>query len=496
MVALFAGLLVYIGILLGQLRTRAKRLEVMNAITSLAVTAVEARDYGSLMLEAMKELCRLYGAQFSWFQQLEGEEWMIRHQLGLPDWFSSKHRLTLIRDSTGILLKDDFRTIKVSVRRLPAELQADLEQIGMQCILLAPVVGKTALLGVLTFGFTARRSFTAEQLRFLTAIAKQLGMAGESLRMMERVSNSQREWLATIDSINDCILVHDAEPRVLRLNRALAHRLSRPLLELAGEPLAQVLPNAKNGCPYCKWAEQNTVEGEDPCFGGHATVSTSSLAEDQAGKTGTVHIIRDRTMQRTGEERYRLLFESVQEAVFVTTPEGKLLDFNPAFASILGYLSPAELLDIDVGRDLFLSAEQRTAYTKEMEKHGYLRNYEIALRRKNGRIITLLENSFASRDVNGKSLQYQGFLVDFTEKKRVEEDMRRRNRELVALNAMASIATRTSDLDEILQNTLRWTTELFAQHGALTEQSVDGNLGVCPIAGNRTDQRARAGLCP
>ena len=93
----------------------------------------------------------------------------------------------------------------------------------------------------------------------------------------------------------------------------------------------------------------------------------------------------------------------------------------------------------------------------------HLRNYEVALRRKDGAAITLLENSFATRDANGKIERYQGFLLDITEKKRAEEEMRRRNRELGALNAMATIAARTFDLNEILKNTLLWTTELFAQ---------------------------------
>jgi C4-dicarboxylate-specific signal transduction histidine kinase len=56
---------------------------------------------------------------------------------------------------------------------------------------------------------------------------------------------------------------------------------------------------------------------------------------------------------------------------------------------------------------------------------------------------------------------------DVAEKKRVEEDMTRRNHELGALNAMANIATQTFDLDEILQNTVHWTTELFAQHSGI-----------------------------
>jgi len=170
----------------------------------------------------------------------------------------------------------------------------------------------------------------------------------------------------------------------------------------------------------------------------------------------------DRAQKRVGEERYRLLFESMQEGVFISTPDGRLVDFNPAFAAMLGYEDRAELLAINVGRDLFLSAEQRAAYTEAMNAQGGLRNYEVLLRRKNGTVVTVMENSFATEDAKGK--RYQGFLQDITEKKKAEEDMQRSNRELGALNAMATIATRTFDLDEIFQNTLHWTTELFAQH--------------------------------
>src|SRR5438132_3231331 len=48
-----------------------------------------------------------------------------------------------------------------------------------------------------------------------------------------------------------------------------------------------------------------------------------------------------------------------------------------------------------------------------------------------------------------------------TEKKRSEDEMRRRNRELNALNAMAVIATQSFDLDEILNLTLRQVISLF-----------------------------------
>ncbi len=446
---------------LDQSRARAQRLEVMNAISSVTC---RGQDYSTMMMTAMSELCHLYGAKLAWFQLVEGEDVVVKLQVGLPEWFVEKRRWVPVRDSLITMLSATPSTIRVSVRSFPAGLRADAERIGFKYVLLVPVIGETATLGILAFGLSGRRSFTGEQLRFLTTTANQLGVAGENLRMFEQVSHAQRQWLSTFDSIDDSILVHDAGEHVLWMNRALSERLGRSQAEVAGAPIASVLSGADDGCPYCRMAKQSSGEVPDPCLGGYSMVSTSSYVENQGGRAGTVHIIADRTERRAGEERYRLLFESVQEGVFASTPDGRVVDCNPALVSMLGYDSAEELLSVNIGSAFFLNPEQRAAYTAAMEEHGYLRNYEIALRRKDGRVVTLLENSFGTRDQQGRITRYQGFLVDITEKKRAEEEMRRRNRELGALNAMATIATRTFNLDEILQNTLRWTTELYAEH--------------------------------
>ncbi len=440
-------------------RVLARRVDVMSAIASVAAGA---RDHSGVMLTAMNELCQLHGAKFAWFQMVEAEDLVLNHHVGLPDWITEPRLRVPVRDSVIMPLLNGREARRVSVRSLAPELRVDLERAGMRYLLLVPVIGETALVGILAFGLTGRRWFTAGELRFLTTTGNQLGVAGENLHLFQQVLQSQRQWLATIDSIRDSILVHDAEGLILRMNRALAQRLGRALPELIGQPLASVLPGAQLGCPYCELAQQTIGEVSDPCFGGYSLISTSSYYLENQG-AGTVHVICDSTERRIGEQRYRLLFESVQEGVFVSTPEGQLVDCNRAFATMLGYPSREEMLEIDIGRELFQSPEQRAAYLEDMGRLGSMRNYEITLRRKDGQIVTLMENSFATRNAQGNIERYQGFLVDITEKKRVEQEMRRRNRELAALNAMATAAAATFNLDQILQNTLHWTTELFAQ---------------------------------
>src|SRR5580704_2249558 len=194
-------------------------------------------------------------------------------------------------------------------------------------------------------------------------------------------------------------------------------------------------------------------------------VSTSSYVEQGSKQKGTIHVVRDTTDRRIAEEKYHLLFEQMQEGVFVATPEGKLLDCNDAFIRMLGHTSREELMALNVDAELYASHEQRDVFRREVELHNYVRNFEVILRRKDGTLLTAMESSFATRNAAGKIERYQGFLLDMTEKKRAEDEIRRRNRELNALNAMAVIATQSFDLDEILNLTLRQVVSLFGAEG-------------------------------
>src|ERR1700723_4168077 len=118
--------------------------------------------------------------------------------------------------------------------------------------------------------------------------------------------------------------------------------------------------------------------------------------------------------------------------------------------------------------DICVDPNQRDAFRKEIETHNYVRNFEVTLRRKDGTLLLASESSFATRGSTGNIERYQGFVLDVTEKRRAEEDMRRRNRELNALNAMAVVATQSFDLDEILNLTLRQVVLLFgAERGSV-----------------------------
>src|SRR4051794_38058268 len=136
--------------------------------------------------------------------------------------------------------------------------------------------------------------------------------------------------------------------------------------------------------------------------------------------------------RRVAEQRYAELFQSLREAIFVSTPDGHLVDFNDAFATMFGY-TREELLSINIARDLYADPSQRNFFMQQLEHDGYLQNAEWLVRRKDGSTIWVLENSGARRNAAGEIVQYQGFLLDVTDKRQAEESLHRHNAELTEL---------------------------------------------------------------
>jgi len=434
-------------------RTRARRLGVVNALTG---SIMRAQQHGPMLATALRELQALMLAKAAWFRLFEGDQMVVAQQIGLSEDF--------LRDRSSVAMDDKFeRTLSGGAPILLKTSSADdsvrphLKREGFRHCVLVPVLGKKSVIGVLTLGSKHHLTYTPEELEFLETSAHQIGLAVENLRLVEQILRSHRQWANTFDSIQDIVLLHDSEFRIMKANQALLQHLGLAPADVTGKNCERVLPRAGEwqGCPYCTGVEEGLREASDPCFGGYSMISTSSYTEQGTKQKGTIHVVRDITDRRAAEEKYRLLFEQMQEGVFVVTAQGKLLECNDALVRMLGYTSRDELMLIDFEHELYTSAEQREAFRREIGQRNYVRNFEVTLRRRDGALLTALESSFASRDSSGRIERYQGFLLDITEKKRAEDEIRRRNRELNALNTMAVIATQSFDLDEILNLTLR-----------------------------------------
>ena len=444
-------------VVLDESRVRTRRLGV---ITELSATIARGQSHATIMQTALGKLAEAIEAKAAWFHVLDGETLVPAQHVGLtPEILRAMGQAGIGDLLAQVLVENHATTVKLLA--MTEESQKLLEERGIRQVVLVPVVGKESAIGVIAFGCVGGRLYSREEFEFLETAAQKLGIAAENLRLSEQVLRSHRQWVNTFDSIQDLILAHDADFRILRANQALLQRLESAPSEIVGFTCEDALPAAQSwsGCPYCERGEGLT-EGLDPCFGGQSVVSTATYAE-QGQQKGTIHVIHDATDRQAAEEKYRMLFEQAQEGVFVATLEGDLLECNDAFVTMLGYGSRDELIALDLTSVLGAGTEERESFRGELEAHNYVRNFEMTVRRKDGAPLTAALSCFATRDSDGRIARYQGFVLDITEKKRSEDEMRRRNRELNALNAMAVIATQSFDLDEILNLTLRQVVSLF-----------------------------------
>ncbi len=470
-------------LVLGDSKSRVERLSVLNELT---VTISRAQNHGPMMQSALEKLKVLARSKTAWFRMIEGPQLVLTQHVGLsPD--SARAIGQVGADDSLTQVLQDNRAAVLKLAEMPESVREHFKKQGIHHVVVLPVQGKKSVIGTLSLGCSSSRRHSTEELEFLETVTHQLGIAVENLRLLEQVLRSQRQWMNTFDSIQDLILAHDGDFRILKTNQALLQRLEQAPADVVGNLCELVLPQRMpwSGCPYCDRGAGLT-EGPDACFGGQALVSTSSFTEQGSQQKGTIHVVRDTTERHVAEEKYRMLFEQAQEGVFVATLEGKLLDCNDAFVTMLGYVSREELTAVDIDSVLYPVPDERAAFRKEIEAHNYVRNFEITVRRKDGTLLTAAASCFATRNSTGNIERYQGFVLDITEKKRSEDEMRRRNRELNALNAMAVIATQSFDLDEILNLTLRQVISLF---GAETGS-------VYLVAGPEGVFRRRAGWGP
>ncbi|BBO83703.1 hypothetical protein DSCO28_42690 [Desulfosarcina ovata subsp. sediminis] len=128
---------------------------------------------------------------------------------------------------------------------------------------------------------------------------------------------------------------------------------------------------------------------------------------------------------KKSEEKYRGIFENAIEGLFRETPDGRLLNANPAMARILGYDSPDALISsiTDVRRQLYVNPEDRQALDTIISEHRDAIGWEARLYRKDGVQIWASISARMVCDKTGQRAFIEGFVTDISDRKMAEEDL-------------------------------------------------------------------------
>jgi PAS domain S-box-containing protein len=264
------------------------------------------------------------------------------------------------------------------------------------------------------------------QERTTTPTDEQLDQLGEL------IARSQRSFKELIDSFDDVAFATSLEGKIKTVNRRVTELLGIPYSEVVGHLVEEFLDEPKREDAdrgLARFLEKRRWSGM-VCVRLKANARTlyfdcalnAIVKGDEV--VGVSALARDVTEEREKERRFTELFETLQEGVYFSTPEGKLLDGNAALVQVLAYDSKEELLSVDP-RGLNSDPNEDPVLGRTADDQGGVRAREIMLRRKNGTLGVFLDTSRAVWDAGGKIVRYQGTLEDVTEQREMEKALRR-----------------------------------------------------------------------
>lgn len=294
------------------------------------------------------------------------------------------------------------------------------------------VLALSVLLAVYAYG---RRKEVGELKILLEDLQQHVGAAPseEQLdQLNEMIARSQRNFKELIDSIDDAACAVSLDGTLRTVNKRISQLVGLPYTAIVGQKFFEFIEEPTRAGMEAElarfldkrhWAGTVRLRFKNNSRPFYFDCVLNAIMK--SGEVAGVSVLgRDVTEQHEKELRFTQLFETLQEGAYFSTPDGKLLDANPALVSILGYASKAELLALEPAQ-LNLDPQQPAILGRAPDDRGGVRAREIMLRKRDGSAAVFLESSRAVWDDAGKLIRYQGTLVDVTERRKLERQVAR-----------------------------------------------------------------------
>ncbi len=262
------------------------------------------------------------------------------------------------------------------------------------------------------------------------------------IRLFEELSKSEQEKAVILDAMTELVIYLDRDLKVIWANKAMREFFNLRPGQLNGKYCYKALHNRSRACSVCP--AKKTLESGEP----HDVVDISSykknwvlrsypVRDEKGALSGVVEIVTDITERRKAEEalrqseqKYRELFENANDIIFILDLDGKILSCNAAAARTYGYeprqmlgMSLETLLDrkyLPVVRELFRGKRGEVDVPNPLQFLTYTRT---------GEAVWVEVNTRSIRE-NGRPVAIHGIARNITERKRMEEALKKREHEL------------------------------------------------------------------
>ncbi len=284
-------------------------------------------------------------------------------------------------------------------------------------------------------------SFVLDENSIPTGIRVYIRDLTEQRLMEASLHESEKKYRLLIENSIDCIWTLDTSMRFTFISPTLenilgfkpeqwigtrlsSHFRKREFLKI-GSIAAAALKNYKTFKPIAMETIMLNNENEEV----RLEITGNVLLDDEGKLLGLQGTTRDITNRKLMEEalvesesKYHNIFTNSHDAIYISTEEGSLTEFNQTLVKMLGY-SAEELYKMDLS-ELYDDESERLQFQERMNTHGYIKEFELKIPKKDGTVIDCLDTATLYKRSNGK-IEYHGILRDITEekiaKRRIEE---------------------------------------------------------------------------
>ncbi len=252
--------------------------------------------------------------------------------------------------------------------------------------------------------------------------------------MVPKMKADLQKLITIFEAMADGVCIVNQDSTIEYMNSVLV----KDFCDGIGEKCFQIFEERNDSCADCEAAKVFKGETlhqevynkktdkyydivEIPLKNDDNTVSKLSIFRDISLKK------RQEEKLKATEQQYRRLFEHVGCGVFISSKEGKFLDANLALLDMLGYSKREEFLKIDIVHDLYVKNEDRLRFIEITEQEGPVIDLEVEFKKRDGSPIPVLLTGHVRYDQKGHAVGHEGIIVDLTQRKQMEREIRETN---------------------------------------------------------------------
>jgi PAS domain S-box-containing protein/putative nucleotidyltransferase with HDIG domain len=293
---------------------------------------------------------------------------------------------------------------------------------------------KEAERGIMLLELYEKAPLLTEKQLYDYVLDQAVRLTDSAIGFFHLVSDDQKTVILTTwnkEALKNCTASHATHYSIDRAgNWVDCVRLKRPVIynDFAVSPNQKGLPEGHS--PVRRFMSIPVMEGDKVriIFGvGNKAekYEDHDVVQIQLVASELQKLVRQRRAEealRQSEEKYRTIFEESFDGLFITSPEGKILDINRKGVMMFGYDTKEEMLLLDLAKDVYADPTVRQRILAMVNAQGSA-EYEIEVKKKNGERMITYCSLTAVKDEKGVITSYRGIIRDVTERKQAEAKM-------------------------------------------------------------------------